>query len=83
VLAKPLHDLMVLGSLPARVRELYGVGYSPAQAVAFRAAVAAVKASRPVTPGPIRYGKNTGSFRLVARTERRRLERGQATPQAV
>lgn len=81
--AKRVHDLLMLGSLPPVVREHYGLGWGSAQAVAFRAAVRAVKASRPVTPRSIRHGENTDSFRLVARTERRRLERGEPTPQAV
>jgi uncharacterized protein (DUF2236 family) len=79
--AKAVHDLIMLGSLPERVRELYGIGYSPAQRRAFRATVAALRAARPVTPRVIREGYNTGSFRLVARTERRRLREGKRTPQ--
>lgn len=81
--AKRLHDFLMLGSLPPIVREHYGLSWSSAQELGFRAAARAVKASRPVTPGRIRYGENTDSFRLVARTERRRLDRGEATPQAV
>jgi uncharacterized protein (DUF2236 family) len=81
--AKRVHDLIMLGSLPQRVRELYGLRYSSAQAAAFRAAVSAVRAARPVTPEAIKRGYNTGSFRLVAKTERRRIERGEATPQVV
>ena len=71
----------MLGSTPARVREIYGIRMSAAQAAAFRATVAALRGMRPLTPGVIRRGYNTGSFRLVARTERRRLERGERTPQ--
>jgi uncharacterized protein (DUF2236 family) len=81
--AKRLHDFLMLGSLPPVVRLHYGLGWSRAQELAFRAAARGVKASRPITPAPIRYGGNTESFQLVARTERRRLERGEATPQAV
>jgi uncharacterized protein (DUF2236 family) len=80
--AKAVHDLIMLGSLPARVRELYGIPYSPRQRRAFRATVAALRGVRPITPRAIREGYNTGSFRLVARTERRRLRRGERTPQA-
>jgi uncharacterized protein (DUF2236 family) len=79
--AKAVHDLIMLGSLPPRVRDLYGLGYGPAQQIAFRATVAALRGARPVTPRAVRQGYNTGSFRLVARTERRRLERGHRTPQ--
>ena len=80
--AKAVHDLIMLGSLPPRVRELYGIGYSPRQERAFRATVRALRGLRPVTPRVIREGYNTSSFRLVARTERRRLRRGERTPQA-
>jgi hypothetical protein len=34
-----------------------------------------------VTPRSIREGYNTGHFRMVARTERRRLRRRDRTPQ--
>jgi uncharacterized protein (DUF2236 family) len=79
--AKALHDLIMLGSLPPRVRELYGLEYSPRQERAFRLTVRALRGMRPVTPRAIRLGYNTGSFRLVARTERRRLRDGKRTPQ--
>jgi uncharacterized protein (DUF2236 family) len=79
--AKAVHDLIMLGSLPPRVREFYGIGYRPHQERAFRAVVRALRGVRPLTPRVIRRGYNTGSFRLVARTERRRLERGERTPQ--
>jgi uncharacterized protein (DUF2236 family) len=79
--AKAVHDLIILGSLPERVREHYGIGYSPAQRRAFRATVAALRAARPITPRVIREGDNTRSFALVAHTERRRLREGKRTPQ--
>jgi uncharacterized protein (DUF2236 family) len=79
--AKKLHDLIILGSLPRRVRELYGIGYSPARERAFRAVVRGLRGVRPLTPRALREGYNTGSFRLVARTERRRLREGRRTPQ--
>jgi uncharacterized protein (DUF2236 family) len=79
--AKAVHDLIMLGSLPARVREIYGISYSPRQERAFRAVVRAMRTARPLTPRVIREGYNTGSFRLVARTERRRLREGERTPQ--
>jgi uncharacterized protein (DUF2236 family) len=78
---KRVHDLLMLGSLPARVRELYGLTYSPATAAAWQAAVTLVRASRRLTPNVLAKGWNTGSFDMVARTERRRIERGAPTPQ--
>jgi uncharacterized protein (DUF2236 family) len=78
---KRVHDLLMLGSLPARVRELYGLEYSPRQRLAFEAAVRAIRAARRLTPGPLARGWNTRSFDGVARTERRRIESGKPTPQ--
>jgi uncharacterized protein (DUF2236 family) len=79
--AKRLHDLVMLGSLPPRVRELYGLAWSPTQARAFPLAVAALRGLRAVAPASVRCGRNARSFALVERTERMRLERGRPTPQ--
>jgi uncharacterized protein (DUF2236 family) len=79
--AKAVHDLIMLGSLPARVRELYGISYSRRQQRAFRAVVRGLRGARPLTPRSVREGYNTAHFRMVARTERRRLQRGEPTPQ--
>lgn len=79
--AKRVHDLVMLGSMPPRVRELYGLRWTPAHAVAFRAAVTAMRRSRPLVPRALREGPNAEAYDLVARTERRRIERGEPTPQ--
>jgi uncharacterized protein (DUF2236 family) len=79
--AKRLHDLVMLGSLPPRVRELYGLRWSSAQARAFPLAVAALRGLRTVAPPVVRYGRNTRSFALVEKTERERIARGKPTPQ--
>jgi uncharacterized protein (DUF2236 family) len=81
--AMRLHNLIMLGGLPPRVREAYGLRWTPAHAAAFRGAVEAVRRSRPLVPRVIRQGGNTGSFELVARTERDRIARGRPTPQVV
>jgi uncharacterized protein (DUF2236 family) len=76
-----VHNLIMLGSLPPRVRDEYGLGWSSAHRVAFDAAVAALRRSRPLVPKAVRRGLNTDSFELVARTERGRVARGERTPQ--
>ncbi len=78
---KRVHDLLMLGSLPRRVRELYGLSFSSRQRAAFDAAVRAVRAGRRLTPRSLAIGRNTKSFELVARTERWRVEHGKPTPQ--
>jgi uncharacterized protein (DUF2236 family) len=79
--SKRVHDLIMLGSLPGRVRELYGLPYTAAHAAAFSAAVTAVRAARRLTPARFAHGWNTGSFERVARTERWRIEHAVPTPQ--
>ena len=78
---KRVHDLLMLGSLPRRVRELYGLEFTQRHAIAFDAAVRAVRAARRLTPAPLARGWNTRSFDGVARTERWRIEHGKPTPQ--
>ncbi len=78
---KRVHDLLMLGSLPPRVRELYGLDYTGRQRRAFDATVRAVRLARRLTPGPLARGWNTRSFDGVARTERWRIEHGRPTPQ--
>jgi uncharacterized protein (DUF2236 family) len=78
---KRVHDAIMLGSLPARVRSLYGLPYGRREQTAFRAGVTLLRSARRVTPAPLARGYNTRSFELVAKTERRRVARGEPTPQ--
>lgn len=81
--AKRVHDLLMLGSLPTRVRELYALDFRPAQAAAFASTARALRAARPLAPRPLARGGNARFFDLVERTERGRIERGVPTPQLV
>ncbi len=81
--AMRVHNLIMLGSLPPRVRKLYGLRWSPAQAAAYRATVAAVKAPRSLTPRRVTTGRCTAHFDLVAATERALIARGRAVPGAL
>lgn len=83
LLAKGVHDLVMLASLPPRVRELYGLRYSPAQAAACRTALALARGTRPLVPASRRRGSCVAEFEGVAAVERRRIERGEPTPQIV
>jgi uncharacterized protein (DUF2236 family) len=76
-------DLLVKGSLPKRIRGLYGFRWAPAQEAAFRAAVQGSRALYrqplrfvPHPLGPVLHGSNRGAFKIVADTERRQLSRG-------
>jgi uncharacterized protein (DUF2236 family) len=78
--AMQAHNLVMRGSLPPRVRELYELRWTPADAVAFRAAVAAARAARPVTPRTIRRGSCVPQFDDVAAAERKRIANGWTSP---
>ncbi len=80
---KAVHDAVILGSLPTPIRELYGLRYGLSERARFAASVASFRTARRITPGPLARGYNTGSFEGVAATERRRIERGQPTPQVL
>jgi len=81
--AMEVQNLVMLATLPPRVRELYGLRYTPAHAVAFHAAVAALRPLLRVTPAPIRRGRNTATFDLVARSEQALVLRGREVPGAL
>jgi uncharacterized protein (DUF2236 family) len=78
---KRVHDLIMMGSLPARVRELYGMRWTPLQATACAAALAAARGIRTLLPRELARGSCIPEFRMVAETERRRIASGQPTPQ--
>lgn len=80
-LPKRLHDLVMLGSLPPRVRELYGLPFGRVRRSACAAAIAAARISRPLLPASRKWGSCVPEFAMVAATERRRIEAGRPTPQ--
>jgi uncharacterized protein (DUF2236 family) len=79
--AKRVHDLLMLGSLPPRVRELYDLRYTPAQTAACTAALATGRLARLLAPHSLTRGSCIPEFEMVAETELRRIQRGQPTPQ--
>ncbi len=79
--AKRVHDLLMLDSLPERVRELYGLRFDPAQRLACAGVAALARAAFALTPRALRRGSCIPEFELVAATERRRIECGHPTPQ--
>ena len=74
------HNLVMRGSLPPRIRELYDLRWTSADALAFRATVAAARAARPVTPRTVRRGSCVAQFDDVAAAERKRIANGWTSP---
>ena len=74
------HNVVMKASLPPKVREHYRVRFSSADAAAARAAVAAARALRPVTPRSALRGRCTRYFDDVDAAEHRILARGRTAP---
>jgi uncharacterized protein (DUF2236 family) len=66
-------NLAVLGLVPPRVRDLYGLAWDPAREAAFRALCASLRAGARITPGRIRRGSCVADYNVIARTEAERL----------
>jgi uncharacterized protein (DUF2236 family) len=75
-LARDVHNLIMLGSLPKVVRAHYDLPWSLPQQLAYEAAVRGIRMSRPLSPRRIARGRNGVHFDNVARSERRLTEAG-------
>lgn len=84
-------DLAVKGSLPHRVRAMYGFRWTLAHETAYRGVAQATRALYAEPPrfvprplDPVLRGSNQGPFKIVANTERRQLRRGRySMPEAL
>jgi uncharacterized protein (DUF2236 family) len=65
-------NLVVKGTLPPRVREIFGIHWSRAHETAFRSIAAAHRRARPAFPRRMRRGRNDAFFDVVTQAERRR-----------
>lgn len=74
-----LQNHVIRGTLPPRVRNIFGIAWSPAHEAAFRATAAAHRRARRLFPYQVRRGRNDYFFKLVSDAERRRG--GTRTPQ--
>jgi len=74
--AMEVHNLILLGSLPRRVRQLYGLPWDAGRELAFRAATRAIRASRPLSPRSVARGRNAARFDRTARIEADRIRAG-------
>ncbi len=70
---------LIKGTLPQRVREIFGIRWSRAHEASFRAFAAAHRRSRGAFPYRMRRGRNDVFFDVVTKTERARG--GTVTPQ--
>lgn len=73
--ALPGINLLVVGLLPQRVRQLYGLSWTPAHDAAFAAAARGLRQTRPLLPRRLVRGRTAAEYEMVARVERGRLRR--------
>jgi uncharacterized protein (DUF2236 family) len=74
-----LQNHVIKGTLPPRVRRIFGIPWTPAHEAGFRAVTAGHRRARRLFPHSVRRGRNDYFFNLVSDTERRRG--GTRTPQ--
>jgi uncharacterized protein (DUF2236 family) len=65
-------NLIVKGTIPQRVREMFGIRWTAAHERAFRSVTAAHRSARHAMPRPLRRGRNDYFFNVVAQREKRR-----------
>ena len=63
---------LIKGTLPGRVREIFGIRWSARHERAFRTMAAAHRRARKLFPRPLRRGRNDVFFDVVTRSERHR-----------
>jgi uncharacterized protein (DUF2236 family) len=74
-------NLIIKGTSPPRVREVFGIRWTGAHETAFRSVTAAHRGARHAMPRPLRRGRNDYFFDVVTKGEKRRG--GTPTPRAI
>ena len=72
-------NLVIKGTLPPRVREIFGIPWTARNERGFRAIAATHRAVHHAMPRPVRRGRNDKFFDVVATGER--LRGGTPTPE--
>ncbi len=72
-------NLIIKGTLPPRVRDIFGISWSTGQERTFRALAASHRRARHLMPRKVRRGRNDAIFDVVATGER--LRGGTPTPE--
>jgi uncharacterized protein (DUF2236 family) len=65
-------NLVIKGTLPPRVREIFGIRWTGAHEAAYRAIAAGHRRARHAFPRPMRRGRNDVFFDVVTQAERKR-----------
>ena len=65
-------NLIIKGTTPPRVREIFGIRWSAAHERAFRSVTATHRGARHAMPRQLRRGRNDYFFNVVTQREKRR-----------
>jgi uncharacterized protein (DUF2236 family) len=65
-------NLIIKGTLPERVRQIFGIAWSPAREAVYRSITAAHRRARHAMPRAMRRGRNDYFFDVVTQAEKRR-----------
>ena len=76
IVARDVHNLIILGSLPPVVREHYGLSWSRRQQFAFDAACRGLRLGRPLSPATVARGSCAVRYDGVAKAESRLASQG-------
>lgn len=74
--AMRMAGFLIVGSLPASVRNAYGLHWGRAEQIAFGAAALSLRRSRWLIPARVRRGSSAQAYQLLSRTERSRARAG-------
>jgi len=77
---KRIRNALIRGSLPDRVREMYGIDWSLGHKAEFALAVAASRTSQKVAPRSLTRGTNSTMYATAKEGEKRRLAAGKPSP---
>jgi uncharacterized protein (DUF2236 family) len=81
--AMRIAGFLILGSLPAIVRDVYGLSWTPAHQIAYDTTALSIRRSRPLVPSRLRRGSSTEAYKLLERTERSNLRAGKRSFQPI
>jgi uncharacterized protein (DUF2236 family) len=81
--AMRMAGFVLIGSLPAVVRDHYGLRWGVREQLVHDAIALGVRRSRPFVPRNVRRGSSAEAYQLLSRTERQRVRAGKRSFEAV
>jgi uncharacterized protein (DUF2236 family) len=74
---------LIVGSLPAVVRDAYDLSWTPAHQLAYNATALSLRRGRPLVPSTLLRGSSTEAYKLLERTERKNVQAGKQSFQPI